>query len=75
MNTECDCFIQTSKRLIIIECKDKTDLKKEQRERHTDLLIAFEKLLPRENKPVYIELTNNQNQWNWDTIKDYLNTT
>lgn len=72
MNTECDCFIQTPKRLMIIECKDKTNPKKEQQERHKELIEAFKILLPRENKTIYIELTNEETgEWNWIKINEF----
>lgn len=70
MNTECDCFIQTPARLIIVECKDKTDPKKEQRSRHSKLINAIQRLLKRDNDPIYIELTNEKsnNGWTWHEI-------
>ena len=76
MNTETDCFIQTSKRLIIIECKDKTYPKEEQRVRQRQLIQSLKVLLPREHEPIYIELTNNKRKpkdWTWTKIIELLN--
>jgi hypothetical protein len=56
MNTECDCFIQTTKRLIVIECKDKTGFKEEQRKRQRMLFDCLERLIERPRKLCYIEL-------------------
>lgn len=72
MNTECDCFIQTPKRLIIIECKDKMNLGSEQRNRHTKLIRSLRILLPRSEEPLYIELSNKKRKgtdWTWEDIE------
>jgi hypothetical protein len=56
MNTECDCLIQTPKRIIVIECKGETSFLTEQRDRQRRLFRALCKLLPREQPLVYVEL-------------------
>lgn len=72
INTECDCLIQTPNRIIIVECKDKTNPKSEQRKRHEKLKNALKRLLKRDNEPVYIELTNDKSNdgWNWEDINN-----
>jgi hypothetical protein len=56
LNTECDCFIQTDRRLIVIECKDKTNFNSEQRERQRGLFKCLDRLLPRPEKLSYVEV-------------------
>jgi len=74
MNTECDCFIQTPERLIAIECKDKTSLGREQKERQAKLFKYIENLLPRTNKLVYILVCDKKDHpWSWDKLKSILN--
>ena len=74
MNTECDCFIQTSNRLVIIECKDKTGFLKEQQERHDSLIKALSILLPRKKDPIYLEISNELRKdskgWTWNEIEN-----
>ena len=55
MNTECDCFIQTPKRLIVVECKYKTGFLSEQKGRQKDLFRCLKRVLPRSNSLVYVE--------------------
>jgi hypothetical protein len=57
MNTECDCFIQTPERLVVIECKDQTSFNDEQRTRQKELLACIERLLPRPERLLYVELS------------------
>ncbi|MCY3020146.1 MAG: hypothetical protein NTW87_14105 [Planctomycetota bacterium] len=57
MNTECDCFIQTPQRLIVIECTDKTEFSHEQRSRQQRLFGCLQRLLPRREPPIYVELS------------------
>jgi hypothetical protein len=56
MNTECDCFIQTPRRLIVLECKDKTGFNTEQRRRQRRLFGCLERLLERPERLAYVEL-------------------
>jgi hypothetical protein len=76
MNTECDCFVQTPKRLVVIECKDKTTFLKEQRTRQKKLFECLERLLPREEPLLYVELSSdlpeggNGTSWTWTQIAE-----
>jgi hypothetical protein len=73
INTECDCFIQTTKRLIVIECKDSTSIKKEQKDRQKELILSLEKLFRRKLGVIYLELTNKRGtgDWTWEEINNY----
>ena len=73
MNTECDCFIQTPCRLIIIECKDKTEFINEQKVRQKKLFRCLQRLLKPREQPIYVEISNKLpetplNQWSWDML-------
>ena len=57
MNTECDCLVQTPKRLIVFECKGETSYLTEQRERQRRLFKAMTILLRRELPLLYVELS------------------
>jgi hypothetical protein len=80
MNTECDCFIQTSKRLIVVECKDKTDFLDEQRARQQQLFECLQRLLPRAEPLLYVELSSaatspkNWAAWTWAQVADLTDT-
>lgn len=75
MNTECDCFIQTPGRLIVIECKDKTGFLSEQEDRQSQLFRCLERALPRSNSLVFVEISSQPiesrpNQpWSWDMLE------
>jgi hypothetical protein len=55
MNTECDAFVQTPRRLVLIECKDETGFTTEQQSRQQALAKALSRLLPRPEPPVFVE--------------------
>jgi hypothetical protein len=75
MNTECDCFIQTPERLIVVECKDRTSFLSEQEGRQRDLFPCIERALPRSNSLEYVEIASKpigsrpRQYWSWDMIK------
>lgn len=75
MNTECDCLIQTSNRLIVIECKDKTEFREEQQSRQQKLFLSLSKLLPRPLPLEYVEIaaipekSRERQFWSWESIK------
>lgn len=58
MNTECDCFVQTPERLIVIECKDKTDFVANQTSRQHAMIKCLERALPLPRPPVYVEVSS-----------------
>jgi len=74
MNTECDCFIQTPKRLIVVECKDKTSFKKEQGARQKMLYQCLERLYVRPEPLIYVALSDKyprtcpNHWWSWDML-------
>jgi hypothetical protein len=77
LNTECDCIIQTSQRIIVVECKDKTEFDAEQTQRQRSRLIpALRRLLRRPEPAVYLELSAKQagsdtnNPWSWSLLTD-----
>ncbi len=76
INTECDCFIQTPNRLIVIECKDKTGFLEEQRSRQKSMFESLMRLLPREEMLIYIELASdngmdpNALNWTWSQMAE-----
>jgi hypothetical protein len=78
LNTECDCFIQTNRRLIVIECKDKTGFSTEQRERQKLLFQCLEKLLPKTLNLAYVEVAASHKNspadlaFTWDDARDAL---
>ncbi|MBM3130024.1 MAG: hypothetical protein FJ009_15555 [Chloroflexi bacterium] len=75
MNTECDCLIQTPNRIIVVECKDKTDFIPEQETRQRRLFECLERLLVRPQKLLYVEISSQPlksrpNQfWSWDMLR------
>ncbi len=77
MNTEGDCFIQTPKRLIVIECKDKTDFKSEQINRQKALAQCLMRLFPRPEPLIYVEISSSQagtrpnHHWTWKMAEEY----
>jgi len=80
MNTECDCFIQTPKRLIVVECKDKSAFESQQAKRQIELCACLQRLLPRPLELQYIELAGNETShrvrqvWNWEDLAKWLST-
>ncbi len=73
LNTECDCFIQKPNRIIVIECKDRTEFLSEQRNRQRTLFECLQRLLIRPYELNYVEVSQaNQNQkglfWSWKDI-------
>lgn len=76
MNTECDCFIQTSRRLIVIECKDKTGFIGEQKARQDKLSECIKRLIPREAGILQVDISpQNRNMetemwWSWKYLKE-----
>ena len=76
MNTESDCFVQTTARLIIIECKDKTGFSNEQRARQQRLGKCLARLLPRPNPTVFVDVARGGSQptnlWTWDELAKLL---
>lgn len=68
MNTECDALIQTPERLIIVECKDHTSFKREQRARQQRLGAALARLLPRPHPVVYLDVAPRGTPWTWATL-------
>jgi hypothetical protein len=77
MNTECDCLVQTPTRLIVVECKDKTNFIPEQERRQNHLFQCMERMLPRPNHLVYVEISSQSilsrpNQWwSWELVSKY----
>lgn len=78
MNTELDALVQTPRRLILIECKDKTDFKSEQRRRQQELATVLERLLPRPEPIVFVEVSRRESkrstavQWTWGEVEEVL---
>lgn len=78
LNTECDCLIQTDRRLIVIECKDNTNFSTEQRERQRGLFKCLERLLQRPEKLAYVEVASSHSDSpadlaiTWDDITEAL---
>ncbi len=74
LNTECDCYIQTPRRILAIECKDKTGFSEEQRNRQESLRLAINTLFKPELGIEYIELSGKiaedpeQLSWTWDDL-------
>ncbi len=79
LNTECDCFIQTEQRLIVIECKDKTGFTSEQRKRQRSLVGCLQRLLPRDQPVRHVEIANAMSRkpidlaMTWDTVREVAN--
>jgi len=74
MNTECDCIIQTPIRIIVVECKDKTSFVKEQKVRQQALHVCLERLIPRPQPVISVELSNRPHStggltWSWSQVK------
>lgn len=77
MNTECDCFIQTPQRLIVIECKDKTGFTSEQLRRQKLLRQALHRLFDRPTAPLALFIANRVPDekypgWSWSEIQNVL---
>lgn len=79
LNTECDCFIQSDQRLIVIECKDKTGFTSEQRKRQRELVCCLERLFPRDGPVRHVEVANTKSRkpidlaMTWETVQDAVN--
>lgn len=80
MNTECDCFIQTPERLIVIECKDKTSFRTEQIKRQKELLPCLKRLFDLKKEVEYVEVSREdrsaktENWLPWDMISEFVKT-
>lgn len=76
LNTECDCYIQTPRRILAIECKDKTEFSEEQRNRQEKLRAAIKRLFKPELGIEYIELSGKKSldpeqlSWTWDDLPE-----
>lgn len=74
MNTECDCFIQTPRRFIVIECKDKTGFTSKQRVRQKNLFDCIKRLMEKNSELIYVEISSRNSSsttmwWSWDELK------
>jgi len=74
LNTECDCYIQTPRRILAVECKDKTGFSEEQRKRQERLREAINRLFKPELGVEYVELSGKKSgdpeqlSWTWDDL-------